>query len=242
MSTRPTLVGIVALVTLCLIAGCPGTTEGLDLATRGGVTIRITRQVGSGQADASAVVYDSLARFIGNPNLTLQSTQHFSVDGAALAATWVAPAYNLATVAAVNPSGAYTIAFNNAGTLTQMQAGPPTDVAITSPTNSETVARSGFTVTWNTAPESGVVMGLSVSGRVPDPNSPGGSYTSTVLYRGDLPDTGTTTIGAADLSTILPGEITLRVWRERVVPQALGFAEGQATINVWQERTLTLGN
>jgi hypothetical protein len=233
--------GFLTLTAGGLLAGCPAPTEGIDLTTRGGVLARISRQSGSGVADASASFYDTMAGLFNNPGLVLQSGQRLLVNGVPLTAPALLPAQNYATVNAVTAPSAYTLVFENNGAVSQMTAVPPAEVAITAPTDGASVSKSGFAIQWTPGTDPSATVGVHVYGQIPDPNSPGatvGSYAFTAT----VADSGSVNVGSADLAELLPGPIEIQVSRERVVPQTLGLAAGTVTLECWQQVVVTLGN
>lgn len=233
--------GCLTLAASGLLAGCPTATQGIDLSTRGGITARISRQSGSGLADASATFYDTMAGLFNNPGLTLGSGQRLLVNGVPLTALLLLPAQHYATVNAVTAPNAYTLVFENNGAVSQMTAVPPEEVAITAPAEGDTVSRSGFAIQWTPGADPNVTVGVHVYGQIPDPNSPGAT-TGSYAFTANVADTGSVNVGSADLAELLPGQIEILVSRERVVPQSLGLAAGTVALECWQLRLVTLGD
>ncbi len=242
MSSRHTVtVGLLTLIAGSQFGGCPEPTVGIDLAARGGVSVRISQQTGSGLADASAAFYDTMAGLFNNPNLVLQSDQHLTVNGVPLTASWLLPAQNYATVNAVISPGAYAIAFDNGGAVAQMSAVPPAEVAITTPTEGASVSKSGFSILWTPGSDPNETIGVHVYGLISDPNAPGGTV-GHYAYTAQVADSGSVAVGGTDLAPLLPGTIEIQVTRERTIPQTLGLAAGTVTLEIYQRRNLTLTN
>lgn len=237
--------GFAGVVLLCG-AGCgvvPST--GIDLSQRGSLSMLISRESDSAQANVGASIADTAALAT---LFELGANQSLSVNGVELRESLLSKiglgffdAQIRAAVGARDAPNGYEIEFNNAGTVTSMTVVPPADFTGLTPAAGSGVSASGFTVQWSPSNESGVLVdiwteGLTVDGELDDDTLPDAYFTSL----SNLSDSGSANIGAADLQGFLAGEITVSVVRYREVTQTLGFSAGSVRVEVVASTSLTL--
>lgn len=237
--------GFAGVAVMCS-AGCgvvPST--GIDLSQRGSLSMLISRESDSVQANAGASIADTAALAT---LFELDANQSLSVNGVELRESFLSKiglgffdAQIRAEVGAREAPDGYEIEFDDAGTVTRMTVVPPADFTSVAPVAGSSVSASGFTVQWSPANESGVLVdvwieGLTVDGELDDDTLPDAYFASL----SNLSDSGSASIGAADLQGFLAGEITVSVLRFRTATQTLGFASGTVRAEVVAPVSLNL--
>ncbi len=227
------------------VAGCPTSSEGIDLATEATLTLVVSRVSLASTATASAVVVKSGTTALPQNKIALADDQILSVNNVALTGTtWTSVGVDAtvaSTVAAVEAPATYSIQFDAQGTITTCTVTPPKDFSAVTPAASTTVPRTGFTIAWTPSGESDVTVGITITGYVWSYTQSGTlQATQTSVSLADVPDTGTATVGTTQLSSFTVGSITATLTRQRTVSQSLGFSSGTVRLKIVREIPLTL--
>jgi hypothetical protein len=241
----PRLAMLAIACSLLLVAGCPTSSEGIDLTTQGVLSLAITRTSEAATATATAVVTNNSVASITQSKIKLGTDQVLSVNTVPLTATALTSlgvdATVAATVTAVAAPATYAIQFDNQGTTSSCAVAPPEDFAAVTPAAGTTVPRAGFTIAWAPSGESDVIVGVTITGYILTYAQNGTlQETQTSVSLADVPDIGTAMVGATQLASFIAGNITVRMTRQRTVSQPLGFATGTIRLNIVRDIPLTL--
>jgi len=242
--TRALIVSGAVALPLLLIAGCPTSSEGIDLTERGELTMVITRASESTIATATAQVMDSGIIAIADRKITLADDQILSINEVPLTATTLTDlgldTAVAAVIEAVEDDEEYTIEFDNQGTKTMIDVSPPEDFAGVEPDRLDEVDRGGFDIVWD-ASNDDTLVSVVITGQIYAYLEDGSlGIVEGTLSLPNLPDDGELSIGAAELNQFINGDITVTLTREMTISQKLGFTEGTFYLRITLETPLTL--
>ncbi len=238
-----TIVGIVAFP-LLLVAGCPLSSDSVDLSARGNMTLVVNRASESAIATATAQVTDNNILSLAHRKITLADDQILSVNDVPLTATTLTDlgldATLTATIEAVESPYKYTVSFDNEGVTTTFKVAPPDDFSAVTPAASTVVLRSGFDLTWEPADDDATVS-ITIAGQVVSYASDGSAHVGAgTVSLADLADDGSVSIGSAQLSEFVVGDITVTLTRAKTASQKLGFSAGTIRLEIVRQIPLTL--
>ncbi len=238
-----TIVGIVVLP-LLLVAGCPLSSDSVDLSARGNLTLVVSRTSESAIATATAQVADNSILSLTHRKITLADDQILSVNDVPLAATTLTDlgldATVSATIEAVEAPYKYTLSFDNQGVTTTFKVAPPDDFSDVTPAASTVVSRSGFDLTWEPVDDDATVS-ITIAGQVVSYASDGSARVGAgTVSLADLADDGGISIGSAQLSGFVAGDITVTLTRAKTASQKLGFSAGTIRLEIVRTIPLTL--
>lgn len=235
----------VLILPVLLAAGCPTTSEGIDLTERGVLTLAIGRVSESTVARARALVSDNDILSIPYTEIVLADDQILSVNGTPLTeTTWTEfglDATVSATIAAVDAPDTYTISFDNQGVITMFEATPPEDFSEVTPAPSTEVFRDGFELAWEPSDDSDTTVDIAITGSIfayaEDGSVEVVEYAVTLQ---DLADDGDVTIGPGALYQFLAGDLSVTLTRVKSITQKLGFSAGTIRLEIDYTVPLTL--
>jgi len=240
MQSKMQVFGAAALLvsTLSLGGGCTDG-EGLDLGVRGRLTLHIERESTSAEADVFGSVNDIKSLFF--PVIVLEKDQVLSVNSVKIPHLF---GLHDGEIGSVNAPDTYTVTFDNKGSVKSVVVTPPADFAAFSPDNGVDVSRTGFEITWAPSGDAEVLVDVKIRGlkkvATEDDDDDEDDPTKTWKYISNLPDSGSVTIGEADLAKFLNGEIDLSVSRVRKFSGDVGLADTAIRVSCTMKRSLTL--
>ena len=237
------ITGVAIALPLLLIAGCPTSSEGIDLTERGELAMAIRRVSESATATATAQVSDNNILSFPYTEIVLADDQVLYINNVPLTATtgttFGLDAAVAATVEAADAPDTYTISFDNEGTITTCEVTPPLDFDEVTPESGDEVERDGFELEWD--PSDDATITISITGWVWSYTSEGTlevvEYTVSLA---DLADDGDITIGSGNLASFLAGDITVALTRVKTISQKLGFSSGTIQMAISRAISLTL--
>ena len=223
------------LLPAAVVAGCTTSTIGVDLSIRGVLSFLISRESASATAHASASVGDNTSIF----TFELEGGQGFSIDGIPFRPPLIG-AQHTADVGAVNAPGSYSIDFHDRGDTTNMAVSPPADFTSVTPAAGTQVSKTGFTITWTPSGEADVLVDIIIDGLEPDGTDDDSAPEFGRVSLRNLADNGMVSVGAGNLNSFLPGDITVTFIRFRTITQSLGFESGEVRVEIFQNIALML--
>ncbi|MBN2560095.1 MAG: hypothetical protein JXQ75_04120 [Phycisphaerae bacterium] len=224
-------IGLTALA----VGSCATSAVGLDLTLRGMLNLLISRESTAATAQVSGSIYDNGSTI--NLVIQLENDQVLSVNGVPIANPL---GFFGGTLGSVNAPDAYTVSFNNKGSVASMDVTPPVDYTSVTPADGTQVAKQGFDVTWSPSGDADVMVDIEITGLGPDGADSDGDPDVAVTLLQNLADDASVHVGAADLADFLAGEIAVEISRFRTFPEDLGLAGGQARVEIVKTVTLDL--
>lgn len=222
---------------LMLGAGCPPDPGfGLDLSKRGFLTLVISRESTSAQAEVYGSINDNAFPFRA---ISLTDKQALTVNDVKIGQVL---GFFQSNLGAVDAPGGYTVKFNNDGAVARMSLVPPADFTSVTPAEGAQVSRQSLDVTWSPSGDADLRVSIEMTGRGPDGSDDNSDPDNALKTIRDLPDNGRVRIGASDLAGFLNGSLSLRVMRFRSRNQELGLADGSVRIMIEKKIGVTLGN
>lgn len=227
-----------------LATGCPMSSQGIDLSSKGGLTMTIARTSGSGLATATAQVVE--LGLLTSTKLVLADDQVLSVNGKTLTATTRTQlgldAEYSATVEAVDEPDEYSVSFDDQGVMTTVSVAPPQDFSGVSPKAGAAVSVDGFALSWDQTSGAGATVEVAITGTSLQANSNTGAI-EPVSYTVNIPaiaDDGGIMVGASELTYFQTGGITVTLTRVETASQPLNFKSGEIRTEIVRELPLTL--
>jgi hypothetical protein len=238
------IAGTATALAVLLIAGCPTSSEGIDLTERGVLSLLISRVSESAVATATAQVSDSSILSFPYTEIVLADDQILYANDVPLTATMRTvlglDATVAATIEAVDEPDTYTISFDNQGVITTYEVTPPEDFSEVTPEPSTEVPRDGFELEWDPSDDDEASITITIAGSTWSYAEDGSlQVVDYEVSLSDLADDGDISIGSTELP-FLAGDISVTLTRVKTISRKLGFSSGTIRLEIEREIPLTL--